>query len=230
MDKISQSQVKKKRIVFIDIAKAICIILVVIGHYVPDNSPNWYVTLHDMIYTFHMPLFMFASGYVYIATKKDVAYGAFLLKKVRRLMIPYISTSVIVITIKLITQGHLSVDAPVTFLSYLKMFYSPEAGAFLWFIWALWWMFVIVPLFKTANARAVLFLLCLIMHYVPLQVTDIFCFSSVKNMFVFFMLGVVAFEHNTVHRLVNDFSLKKSFVAIALFVVAQSVNLSFGGG
>lgn len=173
---------------------------------------------------------MFASGYVYIATKKDVAYGAFLWKKVRRLIYPYISTSVIVITIKLITQGHLSVDAPVTFLSYLKMFYSPEAGAFLWFIWALWWMFVIVPLFKTANARAVLFLLCLIMHYVPLQVTDIFCFVSVKNMFVFFMLGVVAFEHRALHRLVNDFSLKKSFVAIALFVAAQGVNMSFGRG
>lgn len=84
MDKFSQLQVKKKRIVFIDIAKAICIILVVLGHYVPDNSPDWYVTLHDIIYTFHMPLFMFASGYVYIATKKDVAYGAFLWKKVRK--------------------------------------------------------------------------------------------------------------------------------------------------
>lgn len=233
MENFNQSPVtckKKKRIVFIDIAKAICIILVVIGHYVPDNSPAWYVALHDIIYTFHMPLFMFASGYVYIATKKDVAYGTVLWKKVRRLMIPYISTSFIVITIKLITQGSLSVDAPVTFLSYLKMFYSPEAGAFLWFIWALWWMFVIVPLFKTKQSRLLLFLACLIIHYVPVHVTDIFCFASVKNMFVFFMLGIIAFENNTLHRFVNDFSLRKSVVAIALFFVAQSVNLTFGGG
>lgn len=230
MDNISLSSVKSKRIVFIDIAKAICIILVVVGHYVPDNSPVWYVALHDIIYTFHMPLFMFASGYVYIATKKDGAYGAFLLKKVRRLMIPYISTSAIVITIKLATQGSLSVDAPVTFFSYLKMFYSPEAGAFLWFIWALWWMFVIVPLFKTTRARLVLFLVCLIMHYVPMRVTDVFCIASVKNMFVFFMLGIVAFEHKSLHRFVNDFSLRKSVVAIALFIVSQSANLSFGGG
>lgn len=58
------------RIVFLDIAKAICIILVVVGHYMPDNSPMWYVMLNKVIYTFHMPLFMFVSGYVYIATKK----------------------------------------------------------------------------------------------------------------------------------------------------------------
>lgn len=91
------------RIVSLDVAKAICIILVVIGHYVPDNSPEWYVAIHDVIYTFHMPLFMFASGFVYIATKKSEAYGTFILKKVKRLMIPYISTSVIVISIKLLT-------------------------------------------------------------------------------------------------------------------------------
>lgn len=97
------------RIIALDIAKAICIILVVMGHYVPDNSPAWYVLVHDVIYTFHMPLFMFVSGYVYIATKKRSTYGDFLLKKVRRLMVPYLTTSVMVIVIKLLTQGSMSV-------------------------------------------------------------------------------------------------------------------------
>ena len=53
------------RILYIDIAKAICIILVVIGHYCPDSSPQWYQTVNHFIYSFHMPLFMFASGFVY---------------------------------------------------------------------------------------------------------------------------------------------------------------------
>lgn len=59
------------RIIALDIAKAICIILVVMGHYVPDNSPAWYVLVHDVIYTFHMPLFMFVSGYVLYRYKKE---------------------------------------------------------------------------------------------------------------------------------------------------------------
>ncbi len=219
-----------KRIVSIDIAKAICIVLVVVGHYVPANSPAWYVALHDIIYTFHMPLFMFASGYVYIATKKDVAYGTFLWKKVRRLMMPYIVTSMSVITIKLLTQDGMSVDNPVTPMSYLRMFYLPEAGYFLWFIWALWWMFVLVPLFKTPRARQWLFAMSLLLHYVPYGLPLEFCLEQFKNMIVFFMLGVVSFECKLLYRLVNDFSLKKSLIAITLFVALQSINMSFGGG
>ena len=65
-----------QRLISFDIAKAICIILVVIGHYVPDYSPQWYVGVHDVIYTFHMPLFMFASGFIYMATKKDILISA----------------------------------------------------------------------------------------------------------------------------------------------------------
>ena len=44
-----------QRLVFLDIAKAICIILVVIGHYHPDNSPEWYNVIWKFIYSFHMP-------------------------------------------------------------------------------------------------------------------------------------------------------------------------------
>lgn len=124
---------------------------------VPDGMPEWYEVMHDWIYQFHMPLFMFASGYIYIAFKKDEPYRQFIWKKVKRLMVPYFSTSAIVITIKLLTQRGMYVENPVTALSYLKMFYLPEAGYFLWFIWALFLMFCIAPLFKNRMARTVLF-------------------------------------------------------------------------
>ena len=45
-------------IVLFDIAKALCIVLVVVGHYFPENSPVWYECLNKLIYSFHMPLFM----------------------------------------------------------------------------------------------------------------------------------------------------------------------------
>ncbi len=38
------------RLVSFDIAKALCIILVVIGHYIPSDSPQWYVNLRSWIY------------------------------------------------------------------------------------------------------------------------------------------------------------------------------------
>lgn len=171
-----------------------------------------------------MPLFMFASGYVYIATVKDIPYGRFILKKVRRLMVPYFTTSIIVISIKILTEGSMSIDNPVTATSYLRMFYYPEAGYFLWFIWALWWMFVIIPLFRTRRARFTLFFIGLILHYTPLPLTDIFCLAQFKNMLVFFMLGVIAFEHVRLHSFTKDFNVKQSVIIAALFVVCQYIR------
>lgn len=179
-----------QRLISFDIAKAICIILVVIGHYVPDGSPSWYMDVHDVIYSFHMPLFMFASGFIYMATKKKIPYKDFLMKKVKRLMVPYFSVSTIIITIKLVTEGNAYVENPVTVMSYLKMFYLPEAGYFLWFIWALWWMFVLVPLFKTKQVRLELFALALLVHYMPTFLPEMFCLRQFQNMLVYFMLGV----------------------------------------
>ena len=218
-----------ERIVFIDVAKAICIVLVVIGHYVPDEAPGWYVALHDVIYTFHMPLFMFASGYVYIATKRNVGYGTFIMKKVRRLMVPYFTTSVIVIALKLLSQGSMGVDNPVTAASFLRMFYMPEAGAFLWFIWALWWMFVIVPLFKTAKARFVLFVLSLVFHFIPVALPSVFCLAKFKTMLVYFMLGVVVYETRWLHTFVCAFRPLQAAVAATLFVTLNYISLTVGG-
>jgi len=214
------------RIISLDIAKAICIILIVVGHYIPDNSPQWYRLIHDMIYTFHMPLFMFASGYVYIATKKDIGYGSFLIKKIKRLMIPYITTSIMVISIKMLMQGGLSVEDPVTWRSYLKMFYLPEAGDFLWFIWALWWMFVLLPLFKTKGSRTILFLICLIIHYIPMTLPKEFCITQCKNMLVFFTLGIFAFENTYMFKFIKEYSINKVTLAIVTFVICEYLYFS----
>lgn len=216
-----------QRLISFDIAKAICIILVVIGHYVPDGSPSWYVGVHDVIYTFHMPLFMFASGFIYMATKKDIPYKDFLLKKVKRLMVPYLSISAIVITIKLLTEGHAYVENPVTWISYVKMLYLPEAGYFLWFIWALWWMFVISPLFKTKQMRLGLIVLAIVLHYIPNFLPEVFCLRQFQGMLVYFMLGVVCYDWK---QQISFVSKLPAWSVLGCFALAESLKLMNWGG
>lgn len=76
----------KKRIDYIDVARGLGIILVVIGH---SGTP-----FRNLIYLFHMPLFYFLSGYFY---KKE--YSAhpllFLKKRLKRLYIPFIKYGLI---------------------------------------------------------------------------------------------------------------------------------------
>lgn len=146
-----------------------------------------------------MPLFMFVSGFLYILTKKKgTDYWTFILKKFKRLLIPYFSASTIIITIKLLTQGSMTVDNPVTWLSYLKMFYLPEAGYFMWFIWALWWIFVVVELCLSPRSRLILTIFAAVLYFTPIQMPEIFSLNETKRMMIFFMLGtmVLSFKEN----------------------------------
>ena len=77
----------KKRLYWIDVLKGMGAILVLLGHLVPYNS-----MIKIYIYSFHVPLFFFISGYVFKYEKK-IDY--FFYKKVNRLLIPYIKYSIL---------------------------------------------------------------------------------------------------------------------------------------
>jgi len=206
-----------ERNVCLDIAKAICIVLVVIGHYFPADAPMWYVNFRFLIYTFHMPLFLFASGYIYQSFKKEESYMSFVMKKMRRLMVPYLATSVVIITIKLFTQSNLYVEHAVTWFSYVRMFYMPEAGYFLWFVWSLFSMFLIAPLLKTKAVRLSAFFIALLIHYLPFDQMNVFALSETKRMFMWFMLGVFCCDLR-IQEKIDVLKRKKYFLYLVIVV------------
>lgn len=75
-----------KRIEFIDIARGIGILLVVLGH-----NDFGYISpfAHQVIYSFHMPLFFFLSGYFLNAA---TGFGDFVVKRFNSLLKPYYFT------------------------------------------------------------------------------------------------------------------------------------------
>jgi len=77
---------------WIDTAKGLGILLVVYGHCQPPESINKFV------YAFHMPLFFFISGFLF---KKDkTGFGNFIIKKAKRLLLPYFVFSLISIPVE----------------------------------------------------------------------------------------------------------------------------------
>lgn len=209
-----------------DIARAICIILVVIGHYSPEYSPQWWMDIRSCIYSFHMPLFMFVSGFVYMRYRKSISYADFLKKKIKRLVIPYFVVSAIIISIKLVTEHGAYVENPVTPMSYLKMFVHPEAGYFLWFIWALWWMFVIIPLFKKRMSLYVLFVASIAIHLWINIPTRLFAFNETAHMLVYFTGGVLIADLSVVKPEISKLlSGKWSLSLLLLFVILYSMKI-----
>lgn len=80
----------KKRIDWIDMAKGYGMIAVIISHICQGPLTLW-------LYTFHMPLFFFLSGYVF--SNKDNFFG-FLKKKARSLLLPYFSLGIPMVIFK----------------------------------------------------------------------------------------------------------------------------------
>lgn len=218
-----------QRLLNFDIAKALCIILVAIGHFIPDYAPTWYLKFWHWIYSFHMPLFMFASGFIYIAFKKEESYSSFIQKKLKRLMIPYFVVSTIIISIKLLSQNAAYVENPVSTLSFLNMLYKAEAGYFLWFVWALFTYFLITPFFKTKLSRYMLFFIAILLHYIPFETTTILALHESKRMFVWFMLGIFCYDvdiQSIFNRLGKKGNRVLHIAILVSFVISSYLNIN----
>lgn len=70
----------KKRIDWLDIAKGITIFCIVLGHIVENKI------IYTILYSFHLPIFMFISGYLY----KKRKIGEFAKRKFKSVMVPYL--------------------------------------------------------------------------------------------------------------------------------------------
>lgn len=90
-----------KRIDYIDALKGFAILLVVMGHVLAGYYPSWKdaldanaqgMILWRIIYSFHMPLFMFCSGFVFYKTKDFFSLKnttSLISKRFNGLIVPY---------------------------------------------------------------------------------------------------------------------------------------------
>lgn len=91
-----------KRIEYVDIAKGIAIMLVVMGHVLQfDMAGANRNVVFSFIYSFHMPLFMSLSGYVVGIgyPQKKRGYRETLIRRFNQLAVPYFVWGLIIMPI-----------------------------------------------------------------------------------------------------------------------------------
>ena len=98
---------------WVDAAKGLGIIIVVLGHAIADTTPNVPIfgKIFQIIYSFHMPLFFFLSGFCGIkALQKRQLHEKeeFILERFKRLMIPYFFVGICYIPIKLFMADYVT--------------------------------------------------------------------------------------------------------------------------
>ena len=186
----------------LDRLKGLAIFLVVLGHIVsrePPQDAQWYVYLKDVIYRFHMPLFMFLSGLMLAYTRKPIEsladYGVFVKSKFIRLIPAYLGFSALIFFGKLICGRVMYVDNPVgSYLDYFQVLINPHGSycAYLWYIYVLFLFYALAPVAYRLTGDRIHWLLpvCLAVQF--LEVTSYFALSSLAEYSFVFVLGCVA--------------------------------------
>jgi fucose 4-O-acetylase-like acetyltransferase len=159
----------KTRLLDLDAARGLAILLVVVGHVVARDMPagnDWYAQLKETIYLFHMPLFMALTGISFalalprFAARSEAA--RFSLKRVERLFVPYVVFGILIIAGKMLAARFVHVDNPPGDSALLALLVMPTRSGvtFLWFIYVLSIYLLLIPaLFLLIGRRPMLLLL-----------------------------------------------------------------------
>ena len=225
---------KAKFLSEIQIAQGIGITLVVVGHLLANatTGPEWYAALKRLIYQFHMPFFMYISGFTFAWTRANYfsfGYSEYIKKRAVRLLIPFLAFGLLILFAKYTAQFFLFVDNPPEGIwdGFVKLVYNTEKSSArsIWYIFALFVFSGITYAFGPLTGKKLwaLFALSVIMHL--WKVPDILYLNRVFYFYLFFVLGLVAAK--SYKKVLNGLE-QYGYVAIAIFSITLVALLYWG--
>lgn len=217
----------KKPILYdIKITTGITIILVVIGHLASRGQEDieLYVKLKSIIYKFHMPLFLFLSGYIayytYPSIKSIKDYSKYAKKKFFRLFPAYIILS------SVFFAGKYALGQSTEFVAGILdvLFYPANSNSsFLWYIYVLFLFNLSMPIIDYfVKSKFVIFFTCSILISTFIELPEIFSLNLYFWYLPFYILGCYLANNQEVYL-----TLLKRYGNIILIVFVLWVFLEF---
>ena len=219
-----------QRISYLDVAKGIAIILVVLGHAINNilSIRNMEISasfqaVKSVIYGFHMPAFFFIAG---IFADRALRYDAktFLKKRIVRYVIPYFAWTFIVVSIKVCTPALQNNQA-----GYRDLLLSPIVPfEEYWFLYILFFISTAYYFcMKAANSSPTklgFFALSAVLHVINPLFPGVWILKSFCNFSIYYAAGSYFLS------LVSEYGqiVRKTAVWIAVFICANMFYLSSG--
>lgn len=174
---------KRERELWIDIAKAMGIGLVMAGH---TGLP---IYLRSWIYLFHMPMFFFISG---LWIREDSTFIKNIQRKFKAYIIPYFGYSIILSILKFLVDFNID--------NIVKDVYMTITGhgsfSILWFLFALFWTDILYNgLFHILNKNKKIVCLCSLLMAVCASISNYYkipntlLWQSIFESLFFYSLG-----------------------------------------
>ena len=190
----------------LDRARGFAILLVVFGHLMGRGRPegmDWYEAAFIGLYTFHMPFFMYLSGYTAelsgMANAPPATWPTLGLRRAQRLLLPFALMGLVIVAGKYFASKVMHVDAvPQGLLSGMYDAFWNTADSPVIMIWYLWVLFFVslgalpllrVPGLAGAARYAPSLLVGLLLFATGLP--PIMYFNKLADHAVFFPIGMI---------------------------------------
>lgn len=187
----------QKRLDIIDVIQGIAMLWVIVGHHLFDFMPPVYGHIHYYIYSFHMPLFIFISGFLIAYSYKGISYRQYVYRRFHKFFVPYVIVGIIITLLAATKGGIASIGENL-----VNLVVSPKQSeaTFLWYIYLLFVLYAIFPFCEKGRKKLgisfeVLLLLIGICFYLFPIGTTILCLDYFSGYFLFYAIGVVAAWH-----------------------------------
>lgn len=132
----------REREKWVDAVKGLAIYLVILGHaiqYATSQDYNYAGnSIFQIIYSFHMPLFMMMSGYLFAYSMNKYSIKGGMIAKVRGILVPCISWGIITYLIDLILYR----NQKIGIVAALDYTYNSN-----WFLWAVFFTSILAYIF-----------------------------------------------------------------------------------
>lgn len=219
-------ETESKRIEWPDFCKGFAIFLVVLGHAIGYASSNGsgdeiFLTIDKWIYSFHMALFFFVSGFLQKLSEKKSPYTCKrVLDRTCAIVGPYVIFSIIFWTIKKMVES--SVNNPMSLKDLFMIGVYPLSD--LWFLYALAVFYICRVVFVKfhVNDIIVFFIATVLSVFtVVLNWNEIISHTALPRIckyFSFFYAGVLFY-----HVLVTQLLLKRKAVILSFFLFLLGV-------
>lgn len=200
---------------WIDVTKGFAIYLVILGHCIQYATPINYNydnnEIFVLIYSFHMPLFMCVSGYLFFYTLRRYDFMHALLAKLNGIMVPCAIWGACTYIIDIICNKNY---ADISLLGYID--YTLYSN---WFLWAVFYCslagFVIKYVFKD---KIIGYIVVIAVN----SVLPVFLnYDGAKRMMPFFLIGILVNKF----KLISKVEGKKGVCILSLFIIMYIISM-----
>lgn len=186
----------KTQISYLSTARVLGILLVVLGHSYPFNVyiPKSLEFLRVFIYSFHMPLFVFISGF--LAAKSSRTPKDYILGRAKKLLTPYFVLSLAAFLPKLLVQAYLNDTVSLSFAYLIRSELVPRENVWghFWFLPVIFFLGVFSALMRTPLKKRSVQIPLLVCSYLLLwlpKTTGWFALEDLRLNLFWYVLGYV---------------------------------------